>query len=189
MTILKSQVRQSPVVVTTESPAEQAEESVTITEAIKSKETTGKAVPTLEAIARRNRRARSPIDGRRNIMTVKGLAPGMVGRWADNTPERMDQLLEQGYEVVRENVQVGDVSIDSGTPMGAVVTKRVGGGREQILMQIPKTWYDADQAEKQKTVDEREATILNKENTKAAGFYGKTEVQDIVPGQRPRSRE
>ena len=143
--------------------------------------------PSAEQVARRNRRSRSPIDGRRNILTVKGLTPGMIGRWVDNTPERVEQLLEQGYDFVRENVQVGDLSIDGGAKMGATVTKRVGGGKESILMQIPEDWYKADQAEKQKIVDKREAAILG-EGKKGSEFYGKVTAQDIVPGRRPATR-
>ena len=149
-------------------------------------EKVGQAQPSAEAIARRNRRTRSPIDGRRNILTVKGLAPGMVGRWVDNTPERMEQLMERGYETVRTPVQVGDVGIDSGAKLGAVVTKRVGGGREQILMQIPKEWYDADQAEKQKIVDAREAAT--RQEDKSQNFYGKVEAADVVGGKSPKRR-
>ena len=149
-------------------------------------EKVGQAQPSAEAIARRNRRTRSPIDGRRNILTVKGLAPGMVGRWVDNTPERIEQLMERGYEAVRNPVQVGDVSIDSGAKLGAVVTKRVGGGREQILMQIPKEWYDADQAEKQKIVDAREAAT--RQEDKSQNFYGKVEAADVVGGKTPKRR-
>ena len=156
------------------------------TQTTKSKETVGQAQPTPEAVARRNRRTRSPISGRRNILTVKGLAPGMVGRWVDNTPERVEELLDQGYEVVRESVQVGDVSIDGGTKMGAVTTKRVGGGKENILMQIPKAWYDADQAEKQRLVDAREAAMTQGDKDK--NFYGKVSVDDVVGGRKPVRR-
>jgi hypothetical protein len=145
-----------------------------------------KGSPSPEAIARRNRRTRSPIDGRRNILTVKGLAPGMVGRWVDNTPERVEELLDRGYEVVRENVEVGDMAIESGAKMGSVVTKRTGGGKESILMQIPEEWYNADQKEKQKVVDSREAAM--RQGDKAQNFYGKVEVQDVVPNRRPASR-
>ena len=152
----------------------------------KSVESFGKAQPSPEAVARRNRRSRSPINGRRNILTVKGLAPGMVGRWVDNTPERVEQLMERGYEPVRESVQVGDISIDSGAKLGAVKTKRVGGGKEAILMQIPEEWYKADQKEKQKIVDQREAAL--KQESKDQQFYGKVVVDDIVPGKRPVRR-
>ena len=145
-----------------------------------------KAQPSKEAIARRNRRTRSPIDGRRNILTVKGLAPGMVGRWVDNTPERVEQLTEQGYEPVREKVQVGDIAIDQGQPMGAVVTKRTGGGKEAILMQIPEEWYKADQAEKQKRVNQREAAT--RQEDKAKDFYGSVETSDVVGGKNPTKR-
>ena len=145
-----------------------------------------KATPSVDAIARRNRRTKSPIDGRRNILTVKGLAPGMVGRWVDNTPERMEQLMERGYEPVRSAVQIGDISIDGGAPVGAIKTKRVGGGREQVLMQIPEEWYKADQAEKQKIVDSREQATKHEDKT--SGFYGKVEAADVVVGKRPRRR-
>jgi hypothetical protein len=153
---------------------------------VKALEATGKAIASPEAIARRNRRTKSPVNGRRNIMTVKGLAPGMIGRWVDNDPDRVDALMEHGYEPVRKPVQVWDISIDSGQQMGATVTKRVGGGKEAILMQIPKEWYDADQKEKQKIVDARETAT--KQDSKNNNFYGNVVVDDIVPGKRPVRR-
>jgi hypothetical protein len=112
----------------------------------------------------------------------------MVGRWVDNSPERVDQLLEQGYDFVRENVQVGDISIDGGAQLGATITKRVGGGKESILMQIPKEWYDADHTEKQKIVDKRETAILG-EGKKGGEFYGGVTATDVIPGKRPVRRD
>ena len=140
------------------------------------------AQPSVEALARRNRRTKAPTSGRRNILTVKGLDPGMVGRWVDNIPERVEQLLEQGYEPVRKKVQVGDTGIDQGAPMGSVITKRVGGGKEAILMQIPKEWYDADHKEKQKINDRIDAEINS--TGKTPGQYGGVKVSDVVPGRR-----
>lgn len=175
MTVLKTQMRPRPVGAKVEQTAKGPE----------IKESVMKAQPSAEALARRNRRVRSPIDGRRNILTVKGLAPGMVGRWVDNTPERVDELMDRGYEVVRETVQVGDMAIDSGAKMGAAITKRTGGGKEAVLMQIPEEWYKADQLEKQKVVDEREQATKQEGKDKGP-FYGKVETTDIVPGKRPR---
>ena len=177
MTVLKTMQKPKTVGVKSEATASP----------VRTEEPAVKAEPSAEQIARRNRRSRSPIDGRRNILTVKGLAPGMVGRWVDNTPERVDQLLEQGYDMVREQVQVGDISIDGGAKMGAVITKRVGGGKEAILMQIPQEWYNADQKEKQKIVDKRETAILGE---KKAGdeFHGSVKTSDIVPGRKPSHR-
>lgn len=191
MTVLRTQqTHMKPKSVGTrieEVSSEQRAEAPEGAKVVEQSEQPAKAQPSAEQLARRNRRSRSPIDGRRNILTVKGLAPGMVGRWVDNTPERVDQLLEQGYDFVRENVQVGDISIDSGAQMGAVKTKRVGGGKESILMQIPKEWYDADQTEKQKRVDIRETTIYSEGKT--GNFYGSVKASDIVPGKRPTRRD
>jgi len=153
----------------------------------KSFEPTGEAKPSADAIARRNRRVRSPIDGRRNVLTVKGLDPGMVGRWVINDPDRVDALMEHGYEPVRKKVQVGDLSIDQGSNVGAVVTKRVGGGKESILMQIPEEWYKADQKEKQKIVNDREKMIHGQDKAKG-NYYGGVELTDIVRGKNPKVR-
>ena len=150
-------------------------------------EVSGKVSASPEAIARRNRRTKTPISGRRNILTVKGLAPGMVGRWVDNDPDRVAQLMEQGYEPVRQPVQVGDISIESGQQLGAVTTKRTGGGKESILMQIPKEWYEADQKQKQRLVDTKEAALHEK--GKDGVYYGGMTHTDIVPGKFPTVRE
>jgi hypothetical protein len=58
--------------------------------------------------------------------------------------------------------------------MGDVVRKSVGGGRHAVLMEIPKEWYDEDQAEKQKEVDAREGSM--EPNTRE-GQFGSVTIQ------------
>lgn len=121
-------------------------------------------------LAKRSRRVRTPMSGRRNILTVSNQDPNYVYRWCDNNPDRVDELSEIGYEPVTHKVRVGERSIEQGGDVGAAVTRRVGGGREQILMRILKEWYVADQKVKQGAIDATAATM--KQQGKQEGFYG-----------------
>lgn len=114
------------------------------------------------------RPVRNPVSGR-NILTVKGKEPGYHYRIVNDEPDRIARFQEGGYELVsNESVKVGDNRVSLPTAEGTVKQMSVGGGQKAYLMRIKKEWYDEDQKEKQKRVDELEAT------TKANAMKGMT---------------
>lgn len=115
--------------------------------------------PSKEALARRKRFLRKPRSGRRYVLHAESDDPNMRLFWVDNTPDRMGPLLDRGFEPVRGGVDAGSGNINTGENVGSLITKRVGQGKEFVLVQIPKEWYDADQADKQKEVAAKEAAI------------------------------
>jgi hypothetical protein len=118
------------------------------------------------------RPVRVPVSGR-NILTVKGKEPGYEYRIVNDDADRIARFQEGGYELVsNESVKVGDNRVSLPTAEGSVKQMSVGQGRKAYLMRIKKEYFDEDQKDKQKRVDELEAT------TKANAMKGMTGTID-----------
>lgn len=118
---------------------------------------------------------RTPINGYKNIMTVKGKEPGFEYRWVNDTDNRIEDFRENGWEVVSDNkIKVGDKRVASPTSEGTPVTKAVGGGITAFLMRIKSEWFKEDQDRKQIEIDAIEAAI--KADAKKQSDYGKLEL-------------
>lgn len=117
-------------------------------------------------------RKRPTLNGR-NVLTVEGQDPDYHYRVVNDLGDRVERFKEIGYEVVTDkNIKVGDARVATPKAEGSPVTASVGQGTKGIVMRIPREWFNEDQAEKQKYVDELE------ESTRAtrAGNYGKIEI-------------
>jgi hypothetical protein len=82
---------------------------------------------------------------------------------------------EVGYEPVTHKVSVGDSAVGRASQLGSAVSRPVGGGQKAVLMRIPKEWYDEDQAEKQKRVEQSEKAMernIPKNKPTPDGDYG-----------------
>lgn len=108
------------------------------------------------------RPTRTPI-GSRNLLTVRGKDPGYSYRIVNDTEDRIQRFLDAGYEVVTaEGTKVGDNRASQASVLGSKQVFSVGGGTKGVLMRIKKEWFDEDQANKQKKVDDMEASIKKK---------------------------
>lgn len=117
---------------------------------------------------------RTPINGYRNILSVKGKEPGYEYRWVNDKDSRIDEFRENGWDVVTDSkIKVGDKRVANPTSEGTPVTKAVGGGTTAYLMRIKSEWFKEDQAQKQIAIDELEASI--KADAKKRSDYGKVE--------------
>jgi len=96
--------------------------------------------------------------------------PGYQRRVVNDVDGRVAELEEYGYEVVRKPAEAGEQSAGDASKLGSVVRKPVGGGVEGVLMEIPKEWYEEDQAAK-------EARRLSKEQSLLS------EATDLSPGE------
>jgi len=108
------------------------------------------------------RARRTPVEGARNILTVLNKDPNYVYRFAAEDPVRPGRvawLKERGYEVVTQDMEVGDKVVDKGSKLGSAVTRLGGGGITLVLMRQPKEWYDEDQKMKQEKVDALEEAM------------------------------
>lgn len=125
-------------------------------------------------MAKVDRPKRTSINGKRNILTVEGKDPGYVYRFVNDVDNRIQNFEDLGYEVVRDNsVKVGDKRVANPTAEGSPVMVAKG-GTKSYLMRIQKDWYDEDQANKQKIVDETEAAMQSE--AKSQGMYGKLDI-------------
>lgn len=121
------------------------------------------------------RTRRTPINGTRNRLTVRGQEEGYVYRIVNDIDDRIQSLQEMGYEIVTDkNVTVGDKRIANPTQEGSPVKVSVGQGIQAYVMRQKKEFFDEDQAAKAARNDELEATM--KREAKEAGFYGKLKI-------------
>lgn len=96
--------------------------------------------------------------------------PAFVYRVFNDKDDRIQLAMENGYEVVQSDQELGDPTAGSATKLGSVVTKPVGGGMNGVLMRIPKKEYEEAQQLKQAYVDKTEGSLRDK--AKQDGHYG-----------------
>ena len=110
-------------------------------------------------MAKEQRVKRVPVGGPRDILTVSNKDPNYVYRWVLDVPGRLPRFKEGGYEVVQDDLEVGQNTVDRASRVGSVVTKLGGAGQTLVLMRILKEWYDEDQAAKMDQITSLEATM------------------------------
>ena len=118
------------------------------------------------------RQRRSSTAGARDKLTVYDRDPNYVYRWVRNDEGRIERFKEIGYEVVTQSHEVGEKTVDSGSQLGSAVTKFGGGSVTLVLMRIPREWYDEDQAAKEESIAQTEATMKRP----AEGGYGRLDI-------------
>jgi hypothetical protein len=127
------------------------------------------------AKAEQTRTRRTPINGTRNRLNVRGQEEGYVYRIVNDIDDRVQTLQEMGYEIVTDkNITVGDKRIANPTQEGSPVKVSVGQGIQGYVMRQKKEFFDEDQLSKNARNDELEATM--KREAKDAGFYGKLKI-------------
>ena len=118
---------------------------------------------------------RSPINGTRNRLNVRGKEPGYVYRIVNDIDDRIKTFQEMGYEIVTDSaVSVGDKRVDTATQEGSPIKVSVGQGIQAFVMRQRNDWYEEDQAKKQAHIDELEQTT--KRDADKEGFYGKVSL-------------
>lgn len=123
------------------------------------------------------RPTRVPLHEQRNKLTVDGRDPNRVYRWVNDQDDRIAKMKMAGYVVEQaKNVgDVGDPSLETGqSTTSSIVEKHVGGRVKAILMSQDRADYEADQAVKQRQVDELEQA-MHRDN-QAASDYGNVEM-------------
>jgi hypothetical protein len=118
-----------------------------------------------------DRPRRSFIEDTKDIMTVKGKDDGYVYRWVNDERGRVQRMMEAGYDVVQEDVSVGDANqlMDSGSNTTMTVD-RVHGVKG-ILMRIRKEFVEEDRKARAKRIDRTEEQML-RDLKGADGRYG-----------------
>lgn len=125
------------------------------------------------------RPVRVPINGSRDIMTVRGIPPELHPCWVNDVDNNVERYQNAGYSFWTGKVAVGDTKVDSDSQLGTPISKNVGNGVTAFLMVVPIEFYDADQKALQFDLAEREA-ILFRNMKQGEGRYGDVKVTTSV---------
>lgn len=130
---------------------------------------------TRERAERPSRPSRTPINGTRNILKIKGQEAGYMYRVVNDEGDRIAELESAGYELVKDkSVQVGDRRVANPTQEGSPVKVSVGKGTQAYVMRIREDWYKEDQKAKLERVNELDRQM--KSDANKAADYGKIEI-------------
>lgn len=120
-----------------------------------------------------SRPKRVPIHEQRNQLSTNQKV-GFVRRWVNDIPGRVEKFIKAGYAVVTDkDVTVGDSDSNMALGTGArkdVGRTRHGDGTQAVLMEVPKEWYDQDQAAKANIVDAADRAMKRGKDDNE--FYG-----------------
>jgi len=113
--------------------------------------------------------------GTRDVLTAPK-RPGYIRRFVNEGGGRVEKFEAAGYEVVREDIKVGDPKAGKGNKIGSAVNPSVGGGSTAILMETKQEYYDEDQKAKQDRILRGERDMKRELNSGANGTYGETKI-------------
>lgn len=118
-------------------------------------------------------RKRIPL-GTRNILTAPKKA-GFVRRFVNDKSDRIQQFINAGYSIVKEDIMVGDPQIGNPTQLGNSVSAQRDGQRK-VLMEIPEEFYKEDYKAAQDKITKNESELRRNLNTpNKDGLYGKVQ--------------
>lgn len=129
---------------------------------------------TKESIAKapEGRVRRSPLQNKGKL-TVANKDPDYEYRFVNDVGDRVQELMEQGYEpVLKSETKVGSKRVEGGTTEGSVRTINSGESKV-VLMKQRKEFYEEDQAIKQGEIDKLEQSTKQEALN---GHYGKLEI-------------
>lgn len=105
---------------------------------------------------------RTPV-AKRNRLEIQNKEPGYVYRIVNDIDDRVQSLIDQGYEVVPDAKvgAAGNRRVDNTSALGSSSHVSVGQGVKAVVMRQREEWYREDQETKQQTVDDTEQSIKN----------------------------
>lgn len=108
----------------------------------------------------------------RNRISVKNQDPDFVYRVVNDQDDRVEQLIEQGYEIVPQDkvIRGGDKRVDSASALGSVSSIALGRGDRGVVMRQKREWNQEDQASKNLRADQLEKTM--KGDARQSADYG-----------------
>ena len=126
---------------------------------------------------------RTPVSGKRDILTARNVPEGYVARWVNDTGNRIQEFLDAGYEFLDKssNITVGDETVDSSNGVDSRISKKVDYDMinnrpiEGYLMIQRQDWYDEDQEAKQREIDEIDQSMRKEVNKE--GRYGEIKIK------------
>lgn len=123
------------------------------------------------------RAKRTPISGKRNLLSVTGGDTTKYKyRIVNDTGDRVSQFQGNGYEIVTDSgITVGERRVANPTKEGSPVMLSVGGGMKAYLMRQLIENYAEDQKSKAEYIDKTEAAI--KRDAKKSSDYGELSLK------------
>lgn len=114
---------------------------------------------------------RKPV-GMANRLSVTNKDPNFVYRWVNDKDGRVAMFKEAGYEIVNpEDAGLDKSRLEGGMTVDNAV--HVGDGTKAVLMRQKKEFYEEDQAEKAKRVDQ---ALKSLDKPGFDGSYGSIKV-------------
>jgi hypothetical protein len=123
-------------------------------------------------LTRAERPTRTPINGIRDILNVKGKEDGWHYCWVNE--DNVDRYIEGGYFWVDHDVIVGDKRL-SAASMGSKISKPVGNGVTAFLLRCPDEIYDDEIARIEEATAATEDSLKQSTN-KSDGQYGNVSI-------------
>lgn len=117
---------------------------------------------------------RVPLHAQR-VLDVDNKDPNFEYRVVNELPGRVEKFIKAGWEPVSGDVSTSDASrVQDASQLGSVTRRVVNKSsraevQTAVLMRIPKEYYEEDQKEKQRKVDEIEQSY---DPTKADDVHG-----------------
>lgn len=125
-------------------------------------------------MAEKKRTQRVPLGQRDRLTAPK--KKGFRRRFVNDDGDRVQRYEAAGYNLVKDDIQVGDHKIGKDTQMGRVVRPSVGGGTKAVLMEIKEEFYQEDQKAKQDKVTADEQAMKQQLNSGRDGTYGNVKI-------------
>ena len=140
--------------------------------------------PVQEAINKvRTKRAKLRRTGARRDVLRYPKREGFKRRVVNDSPGRIKQFEEDGWEVVRGDETGGQTTARDPKKMGTAVTKVVGPGTDGpttgVLMEIPEEIYNEDQKKKQDKIKRDEQIMEYKLKKDSVQWKGQTVESDL----------
>lgn len=121
---------------------------------------------------------RTPINGSRNLLTVKGIPSNLHPVWVNDVDDgqRIQQYLDAGYDFWMGDTKVGDNRVDGNSQIGKKLSRGVGNGVSAFLMVCPMEIY-LDECRRIDTETEGKTESMFRGMKEDSSRYGKVTME------------
>lgn len=123
---------------------------------------------------------RTPINGTRNKLVLRGIPPHLHACWVNDSDEgdNIQTYLDAGYSFwTNKGVTTADRHVNNDTQIGAVISRKVGNGVTAFAMVCPMEIYLDECRRIDEDTDARTESMFRNQKEKD-GRYGNIKVKD-----------
>jgi len=124
---------------------------------------------------RTERPRRSFVDDVSDILSVHNKDPDYEYRWVNDVAGRVNRMIQAGYDVVTDGMDIGVRGSDSGAPNTITVDR--ARNIKAVLMRLRKTYADQDRLDRSNAIAKTEAAFFRSEK-EADGRYGEAGYEE-----------